>query len=107
MKNILDSIIQVEQKLQRDQMDAQKEADELMQDAREKLAHLDAEYEAGFQADREKLLEAVREETGRYDQELKQKLQIELERTAQRAAAKSEKIIRKIREDFIRHSKDE
>ncbi len=106
MKNILDSIIQVEQKLQKNVMDAQKEADSLLTKSKTKLDLLEQEYAKEFNEKRKAEIAAIEKEAEDYSARLMKDMHKITDAQVKKLKEKHQAISEGIRKLFIEHSQD-
>lgn len=96
MKNILDSIIKVEQNLQKKSIDANNEAKTIIADSKEKVEKMEDQFAEGFEKEHQERLIEIQNEAKQYEDDLLQKTRKSMEDKIANVDAKRNKIKDKI-----------
>lgn len=96
MKNILDSIIKVEQNLQKKSIDANNEAKTIIADSKEKVEKMEDQFAEGFEKEHQERLIEIQNEAKQYEADLLQKTRKSMEYKIANVDAKRNKIKDKI-----------
>lgn len=96
MKTILDSIIKVEQNLQKQRMEAQKEADEIKSDTNKKISTMEQQIDEDFEKNKTELQGKIEKESEAYAEKLLNQAQEKISRRRENMAAVKDKIKKQI-----------
>lgn len=96
MKELLESILNVEDEIEQKNSQVDKESQSIFEAARQKIDLMEKEFENGFIKDRDAKTEAVHQASSKYDAELKSKVRKEIGEKEAAVTAKKEMIKKKI-----------
>jgi vacuolar-type H+-ATPase subunit H len=96
MKSILDSIIKVEQDLQKKNIQATNEAKTIIADSKEKVEKMEGQFADGFEQEHQDRLKEIQSEAKQYEDDLLQKTRKSMADKIAKIDAKSNDIKNKI-----------
>lgn len=101
MKTILDSIIKVEQDIQKVSLDAQQEADKIVKDAKNKADKMESEMGAQFESDKEAAYAETEKKSGEYETKLLKEMKDRMTAKTAGIDKKRKSIVERITKEVI------